>query len=122
MIRLIHVGMCVLALTGANAFAQTKPPPAYLVAEYDVTDTAGFRKWGEQARALATEHGGQFLAVQSKIAPVIGEVPKNATIVRFENMDKAKAYVDSAEYKALAPERDKAARFRTYIVEGVAAP
>jgi hypothetical protein len=35
-------------------------------------------------------------------------------------MDKARAYANAAE--ALAPERDKAGKFRTYIVEGAASP
>ena len=35
-------------------------------------------------------------------------------------MDKARAYANAAE--ALAPERDKAGKFRTYIVEGAGAP
>jgi uncharacterized protein (DUF1330 family) len=120
--RAIPVGLCILALSAASASAQSRPAPAYLVAEYEIIDPAGMKAWGAKARALAEARGGQFLAVGSKVAPVVGAPPQNATIIRFESMDKARAHFDSAEYKALAPERDKSAKFRTYLVEGTGAP
>jgi len=120
--RAIPIGPYILALSAVSAFAQPRPTPTYLVAEYDVIDSAGMSAWGTKARALAETHGGQFLATRSKITPVIGDPPKNATIVRFESMDKAQGYLNSTEYKALIPERDKSAKFRTYLVEGAETP
>ena len=116
--RLLLVGFCVLALAGASAFAQTKP--AYLIAEFTVTDPVALKAWSEKVSAVGKPYGGAVLAVRAKPSAVVGDPPEYATIVRFESMDKARAYANAAE--ALAPERDKSGKFRTYIVEGAASP
>ena len=116
--RLLLVGFCVLALAGASAFAQTKP--AYLIAEFTVTDPVALKAWGEKVSDVGKPYGGVVLAVRAKPSAVVGDPPEYATIVRFESTDKARAYANAAE--ALAPERDKAGKFRTYIVEGAASP
>ena len=69
---------------------------------------------------MGKPYGGVVLAVRAKPSAVVGDPPEYATIVRFESMDKARAYANAAE--ALAPERDKSGKFRTYIVEGAASP
>ena len=120
--QLLPVGFCVLALAGASAFAQTNATPVYLVAEFTVTDAATSKAWGEKAFAVVKAHGGTFLAGRAKASAVVGDPPEYVTIIRFENMDKATAYMNSAETKALAPERDKSGKFRTYIVEGAGSP
>jgi len=120
--RLLPVGFCVLAFAGASALAQAGAAPAYLVAEFTVTDSAASKAWGEKASAVVKAHGGTFIATRAKPFAVVGDPPEYATIVRFESMEKARAYMDSAENKALAPERDKSGKFRTYIVEGAGSP
>ena len=116
--RLLFVGFCILALAGASAFAQTKP--AYLVDEFTITDPAASKAWGEKVTAVVKAHGGAVLAARAKPSAVVGDPPEYATIVRFESMDKARAYANAAE--ALAAERDKSGKFRTYIVEGAGNP
>ena len=56
----LMAGLTMFAMT-ASAVAQAPPKPAYLVAEYTVTDDAAFKAWGEKSAALATAHGGEFL-------------------------------------------------------------
>ena len=114
--RMLTVGLCVLALT-SSAFAQPKPAPAYLIAEYEVTDAASMKKFGEAVAPLLKAQGGLVIARRSKIAPVIGEAPKAVTIVMFESLAKAQAYFESPEYKAVIQLRDKGAKWHSYIVE-----
>ena len=114
--RMLTVGLCVLALT-SGALAQPKTTPAYLIAEFDVLDAASLKKFGEASNAVVKAHGGQFLSRRSKITSVIGEPPKNVTVIMFESLAKAQAYYQSAEYKAIGPMRDAGAKFRTYIIE-----
>ena len=59
--RTIPIGLCLLSLAG-SAFAQQKPTPAYLVAEFDVLDAASLKKFGDASNAVVKAHGGQFLA------------------------------------------------------------
>jgi uncharacterized protein (DUF1330 family) len=58
------------------------------------------------------------LATRTKTEASGGQPPPNVTIIRFESTEKARAYVNSAENKALAAERDKAGKFRNFLVEG----
>jgi hypothetical protein len=45
--------------------------------------------------------------------------PKRVGVTEFESLDKAQAWINSPERKALAPQREKAVKFvRQYIVEG----
>ena len=109
-------GLTMLVMTTA-AEAQAPPKPAYLVAEYTVTDDAAFKAWGEKSAALAKAHGGEFLVRGGHPATAAGEAPSRATIIRFESMEQAKAYFELPENKALAAERDKAAKFRSYLLD-----
>ncbi len=114
--RTLALALCILALT-SSAFAQPKPTPAYLIAEYDVLDADSMKKFGEASNPIIKAHGGQFIARRSKIVPAIGEAPKTVTIVMFESLAKAQAYFQAPEYKAIIPLRDKGAKFRSYLVE-----
>ncbi len=49
-----------------------------------------------------------------------GEPPKRAVIAVFDSLEKAQALRDSPAYKELIPVRDKASKYRAYIVEGAA--
>ena len=91
-----------------------------MIAEFTVTDPVALKAWGEKASAVGKTYGAAVLAVRAKPSAVVGDPPEYATILRFESMDKARAYANAAD--ALASERDKAGKFRTYIVEGVESP
>jgi uncharacterized protein (DUF1330 family) len=116
--RAAIIGLGILALTAAHAVAQSKPAPAYIVAEFEVIDPDGFKQFGAATNPVVKAYGGQFLSRGNKPVAAAGEPPKAVTIVMFESMEKAQAYLKSAEYKALIPNRDKSAKFRNYVVEG----
>jgi uncharacterized protein (DUF1330 family) len=107
-----------LLVAGATALAQPNPLPVYLVAEFEVIDSAGFQKFGEATTPLVKAHGGEFLSRRNKITPVVGDPPKNVTIISFPSLEKAQAYFESAEYKTLIANRDKSSKFRSYLVQG----
>jgi uncharacterized protein (DUF1330 family) len=46
--------------------------------------------------------------------------PRSTVVVVFESFDKAKAWSDSDAIKAIRPIRDRSAKVRTFLVEGVA--
>ena len=45
--------------------------------------------------------------------------PRSTVVVVFESFDKAKAWSDSDAIKAIRPIRDRSAKVRTFLVEGV---
>jgi uncharacterized protein (DUF1330 family) len=53
-----------------------------------------------------------------KIVALVGEAPKRIAINEWSNIDKAQAFYNSADWKKLAPLRDKAEKItRQYIIE-----
>jgi uncharacterized protein (DUF1330 family) len=113
------------ALAGAaieGLHAQAKPP-AYVVAEIDVTNQDGFTKeFGPAARkALAVGAGYKALALGGKTMSIDGAAPKSRIVINaFDNMDEAMKAYNSPEYKAARAIGNKYATFRIYAVEGVA--
>ncbi len=98
--------------------AQSKPP-AYFVAEIDVTDPDVYKTYVERNTSVVNTYGGRFLVRGGKTIAMDGEPPKRVVIIAWENEDKARAWYSSAAYKEIIPIRDKAAKFRGFIAEGV---
>ena len=116
----VALSMVAGAALGAAAIqglhAQAKPK-AYLVTESEVLDRAALGTYVPQVREAAKTAGGN-LVVGEKIVAVLGDPPKRVGVTEFESLDKAQAWVNSPERKALAPQREKAVKFiRQYIVE-----
>jgi uncharacterized protein (DUF1330 family) len=110
----------MMAALGCFAFtaATAAAAPTYLVTEYEVIDAAGLREWAEANAPLFKASGGQFLSLGQTPVAAAGEPPQHVTIVLIESMAQARAYVSSPEYTALVPKREKAAKFRTFLVSG----
>jgi uncharacterized protein (DUF1330 family) len=103
------------AIQGLNA--QTKPL-AYIIAEVDVTDAAVYQTYVDRNTPIVQSAGGRFLSRGENLAALDGPAPKRFAIFQFDNMEKAKAYRDSAAYKELIPVRDRSSKYRSFIVEG----
>ena len=89
----------VIGAFGAEATrAQTKPP-AYVVAEFEVTDPVAWNTYTNRARANPS--GGVFLVRAAKGTSLAGEQPKTITIVQFASIDEAIAFDASPAYAAL---------------------
>ena len=104
---------------GALAIHAQGKPPAYFFAEIDVTDPAAYKTYVERNTPVVNTYGGRFLVRGGKTTAMDGEPPKRVVIIAWENEDKAKAWYTSAAYKEIIPIRDKAAKFRGFIAEGV---
>ena len=103
-----------LLLTAAPGVAA----PTYLIAEFEVIDAAALKEWGQAVAPIGNAYGAQIVSRGQTPVAAVGEPPKRVTIVQFESMEKAQAYLAAPEYTALAPKRDKAAKFRSFLVSG----
>jgi uncharacterized protein (DUF1330 family) len=106
------------AVQGLHAQAK---PKAYLITETEVLDATVLSTYFPQVREAAKAAGGNvdFVPPSEKIVALVGEAPKRIGVSEWESLDKAKAWFDSAERKALAPQRDKAQKItRQFLVEG----
>ena len=116
----VLAGLAVGAAAVQALHAQAKPP-AYVVAEIEVTNLTPYDKeYVPAAMKAIAEGGGKYIVRGGESAALYGEPPKGRiAIMVFENMEKAKAAFDSAAYKAAKKVGDKYANFRIYAVEGL---
>ena len=115
---LAGIAVGVGAVQGLHA--QSKPP-AYVIAEIDVTDQDGYAKeyLSRSAKPINEEGGGKFLSRGSKAISIRGEPPKRIVVFAFENLDRAQAAFASPGYAEAYAHGEKYAKFRIYAVEGL---
>jgi len=92
---------------------------AYLIAEIEVTDSAGYDEYRKQVGAVIAKYAGRFLvrggAIESKEG---GWQPKRLVVVEFPSLDKARTFYHSADYAPLIALRQKASHGKLVLVEG----
>jgi len=116
----VVLSMVAGAAVGAAAIqslhAQAKPK-VYFISESEVVDRAAVDAWNSQVQQAIKAAGGN-LVVGEKVVAVLGDPPKRVGVTEFESLNKAEAWINSPERKAMAPQREKAVKFiRQYIVE-----
>ena len=119
----------VLALAavilGATAFtflpAATVAPKGYVIAEITVTDPEAYKQYAAAVPAIAAKFSGKYLVRAGQTVAMEGEPPSGRIVViEFDSLAAARSFEDSPEYQAIAPLRQKAARSRVFLVEGIA--
>ena len=116
---LIGVGLGVAGVSAIRA--QTKaPPPAYVIAEIDVSNQEGYAKeyLPPSSRALL-DNGARYLARGSKTVSIKGEPPKRIVVLSFESLERAQAAFASLAFVDAAKIGEQYAKFRIYAVEGI---
>ena len=111
-------GFAVGAAVAQGVHAQAKPP-AYTIAEIEVTDPATYQKYAEGTRIGIPAAGGRFIVRGGKMFVLNGAPPKQIAVIQWESLEKAQAFFESEAYKQLIPIRDKSANFRAFVIEGV---
>lgn len=116
----ILAGVAVGAAAVQALHAQAKPP-AYVVAEIDVTNAEPYDKeYVPPAAKAITDGGGKYIVRGGRTVAIFGEPPKpRIAVMVFESMEMAKAAFDSSAYKEAKKVGDKYAKFRVYAVEGL---
>ncbi|HZD48837.1 MAG TPA: DUF1330 domain-containing protein [Silvibacterium sp.] len=118
----VLTGMSI-SVAGINALQarQVSPPPAYVIAEVDVTDSALMQKYGAKVPETLAPFNHHYVVRSAKIQSLEGEPPKGGiVIIAFDSVEKAREWYDSQAYAAIRPIRQSAAKSRIFIVEGLA--
>ena len=117
----ISIGaMGVMAIHAQEA--KTLPaPPAYLIAETEVTDRAAFQKYAEKVPETLAPFTGSFHYVVrgGKTQALEGQPPKGIVVIAFDSTEKALAWYNSPAYEAIKPIRQGASVSRMFMVEGL---
>jgi len=92
--------------------------PAYFIVDNEVTDPAGFEEYRKQVPGTVEKYGGKFLVRGGQVQALEGDwKPKRIVVTEFPNIEQARRWYDSEEYRALKVLR--AARGSVVLVEGV---
>jgi uncharacterized protein (DUF1330 family) len=115
---LTGVGLGAAAIQGLHAQAK---PPAYVIAEIDVSDQDGYAReyQSRAAKPIIEEGGGKLLSRGSRTISIRGEPPKRIVLFAFESLDRAQAAFAFPGYAEAYAHGEKYAKFRIYAVEGI---
>jgi uncharacterized protein (DUF1330 family) len=110
-----------IGVAGAEAIRaqQARVPPAYVIAEVDVTDPASMQKYAARVPETLAAFDGRDLVRGGRTQALEGEPPKRIVVIAFNSAQKARGWYDSPAYEAIKPIRQRAAKSRLFIVEGV---
>jgi uncharacterized protein (DUF1330 family) len=94
--------------------------PAYVIVETDVRDPEQYERYKAASPAAIAAGGGRFVARGGELAVLEGDwEPKRLVVLEFEDLEAAKRWYDSAEYRDAKTLREGAATLRMVAVEGL---
>jgi uncharacterized protein (DUF1330 family) len=94
---------------------------AFVLVEMAITDPVAIEDYRRLAGASVTAHGGRFLARGGRTEVLDGDWrPERIVIIEFPSAERARQWRASPEYRAACETRNRAARTRMLLVEGVA--
>ena len=96
---------------------------AYLFANVEVTDAAGYEQYRQRVTATIEAFGGRYLVRGGATELLEGDfAPKRLVILEFPDMTRLKAWYQSPAYRPLIELRQKTTTSTLVAVEGVPTP
>lgn len=94
--------------------------PAYLIADIEVLDHAGYEAYRTQVPATIAAYGGHYVARGGATQVLEGAwSPRRLVILEFPGLAQLKAWYDSPEYRPLRELRERTARSNLVVTEGL---
>ena len=93
---------------------------AYVIVDIEVTDPLRYEEYKKLAPPAVAAYGGKYLARGGKAEVLEGNwALRRLVILEFENVARAKQWLESPEYQDARQMRHKYARSNMVVVEGV---
>jgi uncharacterized protein (DUF1330 family) len=93
---------------------------AYVIADIEVLDPAGYEAYRQQVPATIAAYGGRYLARGGATEVLEGSwSPRRCVILEFPSMAQLKAWWDSPEYQPLRAIRERTTRSHLVATEGL---
>jgi uncharacterized protein (DUF1330 family) len=93
---------------------------AYVIADIEVLDPAGYETYRQQVPATIAAYGGRYLARGGATEVLEGSwSPRRCVILEFPSMAQLKAWWDSPEYQPLRAIRERTTRSHLVATEGL---
>ena len=94
--------------------------PAYVIYEAQVLDPEAYEAYKTSAAASVAAAGGRYIVRGGPVEVLEGDPPQGRTVVvEFPTMEAALAWYHSAAYTDARRLRERAARARMYLIDGV---
>ncbi|HDH7847025.1 TPA: DUF1330 domain-containing protein [Raoultella ornithinolytica] len=94
----------------------------YMIANYTITDQAGFQKYMNAAGSLAPKYGGKIIVFNLNATAVEGKPESVMAIAEFPSLADAQRFYNSPEYTAARKFRIESTKGSVVITEGYAPP
>ncbi|MDN3221437.1 MULTISPECIES: DUF1330 domain-containing protein [Pseudomonas] len=118
--KYILTAAAVMAMAlSATVYAQ---PPGYMIANYTITDQAGFQRYMDAAGPLAPRYGGKIIVFNMNATAVEGKPKMVMAIAEFPSLADAQRFYNSPEYTAARRLRIESTEGSVVITEGFVAP
>lgn len=96
---------------------------AYLIADIEVIDSAGFAEYQQKVPATIAAYDGRYLVRGGATEVVEGAwSPHRCVVLEFPSMTQLKTWYASPEYRPLIAIRERTTRSNLVITEGIPAP
>jgi uncharacterized protein (DUF1330 family) len=93
---------------------------AYIIVEIEITDPVGYEEYKKLAGPTVERHGGKYIVRGGACEMLEGDWnPKRIVILQFQNMERAKAWLNCPEYAEPRKIRHRTAKTRMILVEGL---
>jgi uncharacterized protein (DUF1330 family) len=93
--------------------------PAYIIVDIEVTDPARYETYKPLAGPTVTAYGGRYLARGGAVEVLEGDwQPGRLVIVEFPDVARAKAWLESPEYRDARALRHASANSNMVVVAG----
>lgn len=94
--------------------------PAYIIVETDILDPEQYKRYQEATPHALEAGGGRFIARGGELEVLEGDwEPKRLVLLEFENLEAAKRFYDSSEYREAKRLREGAAKLNMVAVAGL---
>ena len=94
---------------------------AYVIVDIDIHDAPGLEEYRKQVPATVAQYGGRFVVRGGKFETLEGNwQPKRLVVLEFPSVQQARRWYDSQEYKDPKALRQRTAKTKLLLVEGVA--
>jgi len=94
--------------------------PAYILVEIEITDPVGYEEYKKQAAVTVRQYGGKYIVRGGACETLEGDwQPKRIVVLQFDNIERAKAWLNSPEYVEPRKQRHRTAKTRMILVEGL---
>jgi uncharacterized protein (DUF1330 family) len=93
---------------------------AYVIADIEIIDSAGFAEYQRKVPATIAQYGGRYLVRGGAVEALEGIwSPKRCVVLEFPSMAQLKTWYTSPEYGPLIAIRERTTRSNLVIAEGL---